>query len=153
MNFQDRKRLETVIARARGEANSPHLSDENKAWLAQLMTIWASGYLEATCRDVMLEYTKKRANPNIVKYVSRKLNRFRNPKMNNILILIREFDEEFANRLDEFSAGQIKENVDSIVGVRHQIAHGRSANISVGRITGYFDNVKKLAKKMEEILQ
>ena len=153
MSFQDRKRLETAIDRAYGEASSPQLSDENKAWLAQLMTIWASGYLEATCRDVLLEYTKKRADTNIVTFVSQNLNRFQNPKMENILTLIRGFDKDVANRLDEFTDGSIKESVNSIVGIRHLIAHGRSADISVARITQYFDNTKKLAKKMEDLLQ
>lgn len=153
MSFKDRKRLETAIDRARGEAGSPQLSDENKAWLAQLMTIWASGYLEATCRDVLLEYTKKRANLNVVDFVSQNLNRPRSPEMENILTLIRGFDQDVANRLDEFTDGSIKESVNSIVGIRHLIAHGRSADISVGRIAQYFDNAKKLARKMEELLQ
>ena len=101
----------------------------------------------------MLVYTQGRAQPNIVNFVSHKLSRIPNPKMENILQLIREFDQDVANKLERFSDGEIKESVNSIVGIRNQIVHGRSASISVARITQYFDNARKLARKMEELLK
>ena len=153
MSFRDSKRLEIAIDSARDEAASSQLSEENRARLAQLMTIWASGYLEATCRDAVLAYTKRRADPTIVKFVSRSLNRFRNPRMENILALVRGIDDDIADDLDDYADGSIRESVNSIVSIRHLIAHGRSANISVGRVTQYFEDAKKLARKMENLLQ
>ena len=153
MSFKDRQRLENAIISAKGEVGGGGWSDETMAWLAQLMTIWASGYLEASCREVLLEYTRKRADHKVVDFVSHELNRFQSPKMNNILTLIRRFDAEAASQLGDFVEGEIKDSIDSIVGIRHQIAHGRSANISVGRITRYFDNAKKCTRKMAELLR
>ena len=153
MSFRDSKRLETAIDSARDEAASPQLSEENRARLAQLMTVWASGYLEAVCRDAVLAYTKNRAHPNVVNFVSRSLNRFQNPRMENILTLVRGIDSNIADDLGNYADGSIEESVNSIVGIRHRIAHGRSANISVGRVTQYFEDAKKLARKMEDLLQ
>ena len=153
MSFRDSKRLETAIDSARDEAASSRLSEENKAWLAQLMTVWASGYLEASCRYAVLAYTERRAHPTVVNFVSQSLNRFQNPKMENILTLVRGLDSNIADDLSKYADDSIKESVNSIVGIRHQIAHGRSANISVGRITQYFEDAKKLARKMEDLLQ
>lgn len=153
MSFRDSQRLEIAIDSARDEAASPRLSEENKARLAQLMTIWASGYLEAACRDAVLAYTKRRAHPTVVNFVSRSLNRFQNPKMENILALVRGIDGGIADDLGDYADGSIRESVNSIVGIRHLIAHGRSANISVGRVTQYFEDAKKLARKMEDLLQ
>ena len=153
MSFRDSQRLETAIDSARVEAASPQVSEENKARLAQLMTIWASGYLEASCRDAVLAYTKSRAHPTVVNFVSRSLNRFQNPKMENILDLVRGIDGGIADDLGDYADGSIRESVNSIVGIRHLIAHGRSANISVGRVTQYFEDAKKLARKMEDLLQ
>ena len=153
MNFRDSKRLETAIDSARDEAASSQLSEENRARLAQLMTIWASGYLEAACRDAVLAYTKRRAHPTVVNFVSRSLNRFQNPRMENILALVRGIDGDIADDLGDYADGSIGESVNSIVGIRHQIAHGRSANISIGRVTQYFEDAKKLARKMENLLQ
>ena len=120
--------------------------------MAQLMTIWASGYLETTCRALVLEYTRQRAEPNIVNYVSASVERFQNPKMEKISALIRMFDGEAADRIDEFAEGRIKESVNSIVGVRHQIAHGKSATISVAMITQHFENARRLVQKMRELV-
>ena len=39
------------------------------SWLAQLTTVWVSGYLESACREAVLAYTSKRANENVVNYV------------------------------------------------------------------------------------
>ena len=153
MSFRDSKRLETAIDSARDEAASSRLPEESRAWLAQLMTIWASGYLEAACRDAVLAYTKKRAHPTVVNLVSRSLNRFQNPRMENILALVRGIDGDIADDLDNYADGSIGESVNSIVSIRHLIAHGRSANISVGRVTQYFEDAKKLARKMEDLLQ
>ena len=153
MSFRDSKRLETAIDSARDEAASPQLSEENKARLAQLMTVWASGYLEAVCRDAVLAYTKNRAHPTVVNFVSRSLSRFQNPRMENILTLVRGIDGDIADDLGNYADDSIKESVNSIVGIRHRIAHGHSANISVGQVTQYFEDAKKLARKMEDLLQ
>ena len=153
MSFRDSKRLETAIDSARDEAASPRLSEENKARLAQLMTVWASGYLEAVCRDAVLAYTKRRAHLTVVNFVSRNLNRFQNPKMENILTLVRGIDGGIADDLGDYADGSIRESVNSIVSIRHLIAHGRSANISVGRVTQYFEDARKLARKMEDLLR
>ena len=102
MSFRDSRRLETAIDSARSDAASSQLSEEEKARLAQIMTIWASGYLEAMCRGVVLEYTKKRAQPKIVHFVSRSLDRLPSPNVDNILNLVRRLDSEVANDLDSF---------------------------------------------------
>ena len=153
MSFQDSRRLETAIDSARNDAASSQLSEENKAWLAQLMTIWASGYLEAMCRDAVLEYTRKRANPKIVNFVRWRLERLPNPKMKMILNLVQKLDSDVADDLRDFVDESISESVNSIVGLRNRIAHGRSATISIGRIAEYFDNARRFARKMEELLQ
>ena len=153
MSFQDSKRLETAIESARNDAVSSQLSEANRVRLAQIMTIWASGYLEAMCRAAVLEYTRKRAQPKVVHFVSQSLDRLPNPSMDNILNLVRRLDSEVASDLDSFVDDSIKESVNSIVGLRNRIAHGRFANISIGQITEYFDNARKFARKMEELLQ
>lgn len=153
MSFRDSRRLETAIDSARSDAASSQLSEEEKARLAQIMTIWASGYLEAMCRGVVLEYTRKRAQPKVVHFVSRSLDRLPSPNMDNILNLVRRLDSEVANDLDSFVDTSIKDSVNSIVRIRNKIAHGRSTSISIGRIMEYFDNARRFARKMDELLQ
>ena len=39
-------------------------------------------------------------------------------------------DGDIADDLGDYADGSIRESVNSIVGIRHLIAHGRSANIT-----------------------
>lgn len=149
MSFGDSQYLENAILSARNAARD--LSAENQARLAQLMTVWACGYLEVTCRDVLRAYAEQRADPSVARFVSHSLTRSRSPRMENIVGLVRLFDKNRANELENFAEGAIKESVNSIVGLRNQIAHGRPTDISVGRIGSYFDRAKKFAKKLEAL--
>ena len=149
MSFRESRYLENTISSARDEARN--LSEGGRSWLAQLMTVWASGYLEATCRDVLRTYAEQRAEPSVARFVSRNLDRFSSPKMENILTLVRSFDKNRADDLEEFADGSVKESVNSIVGLRNQIAHGRPTNVSVGRISQYFEDAKKFARKLETL--
>lgn len=146
----DSTRLEVAFESMLEEANAA--SDKNQSYLAQLMTIWASGYLEARCREVIGTYTTRRAQPNIAKYVRHDLDRFSNPKMGKIIELVRRFDKNVSDELESFAEGQIREGIDSIVSNRHKIAHGRPSQISIAAITRYFHDAREFARKMEALL-
>lgn len=83
----------------------------------------------------MTTYTQQRAAPPVVPYVTGQLNRFRNPKAEDMVQLVRAFDKDIAGELETFCNGRIK---DSIVGNRHRIAHGRASGISMEQIIRYF---------------
>ena len=147
MTVRDSQTLK--IASAHEEANS--LSDENQARLAQLMTVWISGYLEVICRDILLTYVEETSDKGVARFVGSRLKRIRSPEAKNILDLVRSFDEERAEKLKKFLEGEIKESVDSVVNLRHQIAHGRSTNTTIKTTKKQFDDSQKLEEKLREL--
>ena len=151
MSFRDAKRLESTIDAVFAEAKDGELSVENQARLAQLVTVLASGYIEVKCRQVFTEYTTKRANPNVMRYVSAKLKRFRNPNMHKVVELARAFDSDAADELVRFAKGRIEDSVNSVVDNRHAIAHGRYAQVSLGRVTQYYGDVRELVRKLRQL--
>ena len=151
MTFRDSRRLEVAFNGLREEAEDLGLSSKNKARLAELMTIWASAYLEASCREIMMRYAKKRAAPAVASYVIHHLNRFHNPKAEKILMLVRIFDDNIAENLSVFSHGRIKDSINSIVDNRHRIAHGRATGIKMAQIVQYFDDARKFTNKMASL--
>ena len=151
MNFRETQRLEAAIVSVFEDSTAQELSAATISKLAQLATVLASGYLEATCREVVLEYTRKRANENIVHFVSRSVGRFANPKMDKMLDLLRSLDEGCANELSQFVEGQLSASVNSIVANRHRIAHGRSTQISMAQVKGYFADAQRVARKMSQL--
>ena len=128
------------------------MSDSNKARLAELMTIWASGYLETSVRDVLVTYADQRADPTVVRFVSRTLDRFRNPRMDKIIDTVGSFDSDLAGELQDYVEGSIEESVNSIVGLRNRVAHGKSVSVSIARIAQYFEDAKKLSRKLQQVL-
>lgn len=149
MSVRDARTLEIAIDSTYEAALE--FSDENQSRLAQLMTIWISGYLEVTCRDVLLTYTEGKSDESVARFVSQNLQRMRSPNTEEILRLVRSFDENRANELKEFFQGRIKESIDSVVHLRHQIAHGRSMNATIETVKTQFDDSKQLAEKLKEL--
>ena len=151
MSFRDRIRLESAINSVFQDCDSREMAAVTLGRLAQLVAVWASGYLEATCREVVLAYVSRRADENVVNYVSRTLDRFSNPKMDKILELLHGVDQDATDELRIFADGRIEASVNSIVSNRHRIAHGRSSQITMVQVKGYYEDARQLAKKMKEL--
>ena len=149
MSVLDAQFLETSIDSTYEEALG--LADENQSRLAQLMTIWVSGYLEVTCRNVLLKYTERKSDKAVARFVGQRLRRIRSPNTEEILSLVRSFDEDRADELKEFFQGRIKESVDGVVALRNQIAHGKSANTTIANVKTQFEDSKRLAGKLKEL--
>lgn len=152
MMTQDSTRLKVEIELVRREAESRDVSDADGNRYAQLATIWVSGYLEASCREVLLDYTRRRADPAVVSYVGWNLARLPSPRIENIATVIGRFDQEAAKAIRRYSEGDIKDSVNDIVESRHAVAHGRKATITLERVFDHFDNAVKLTNKMKELL-
>lgn len=156
MSFRDAQTLESAIDSTYKEAlrladENQFRADENQSRLVQLMTIWVSGYLEVTCRDVLLTYTERNSDEAVARFVSQNLQRMRSPNAEQILNLVRSFDEDRAKELKEFFHGRIKESVDGVVALRNKIAHGGTADTTIANVKTQFDDSKQLAAKLKEL--
>ena len=151
MSFRDRRRLEFAIDAAFEDCNSQEMATVALSRLAQLITVWASGYLESACREVVLAYTAKRADENVVNYVSHTLDRFTNPSMDKIFRLLGAVDQDATDELQDFADGSVEASVNSIVSNRHRIAHGRSTQITMVQVKIYYNDARRLARKMREL--
>lgn len=149
MSVRDARILETSIDSTYQEALE--LADENQFRLAQLMTIWVSGYLEVTCRDVLLTYTERKSDEAVARFVGQNLQRMRSPNTEEIFKLVHSFDKDRASKLKEFFQGRIKESVDGVVALRNQIAHGGPANTTISNVKTQFEDSKRLAGKLKEL--
>ena len=141
----DRNRLEAGIDAIRREVDSQDMSDDSKSRLAQLV-------LEATCRELLLEYARRRAHADVVGYVSWQLERFRSPNIGRMTDEVGKFDSRIAKELRQFSQGRMGESINIIVSMRHTVAHGRRPDMSLDRLLKHFDQAQKFAAKMEELL-
>lgn len=155
MSFKDSRRLETTIVSIREEARELSIATQSK--LAQLMTILASGYLEAMCRELLLDYVKQHADEKVYRFADRSLKRFTNPNMERIIRLVESFDKDSARELTEFTREgdgvRIRESVNGIVAQRNIIAHGRLSNTTIANIDQQFQDAKRLTDKLRRLFQ
>ena len=150
MSVRDSRTLEIAIESARKEAQD--LTNENQARLAQLITVWICGYLEVSCRDVLLTYAERKSNASVARFVRQRLRRIRSPDTAEILNLVRSFDKDRAAELDDFVRGRIEESINSVVQLRNRIAHGQPEDApTIARVKAQFDDSRKLATKMKEL--
>ena len=150
MQRSQAQRLESAFLQA--EAACADLYDENQARMAQLMTIWASGYLEVVCQETLLRYTTERSAPPVARYVRNRLDRFWNPNMERIAQLVGKFDKDKESTLRAWATGPVAVSVNSIHDLRNQIAHGRLPNVSVARIVGHFHNARRLSNRLANLM-
>ena len=150
MSVRDALTLEIAIDSAYKAAIDA--SHENRSRIAQLMAVWISGYLEVTCRDVLLTYAERRSDESVARFVGLQLRRLRSPNTRAILNLVDSFDESRAKELEKFiSQKRIKESIDGVVALRNQIAHGISANTTITNVKIQFDDSRQLAEKLKEL--
>ena len=125
---------------------------ELQAHWANYLCILVSGFLENSISTIYIEYAKKKATPQIVNFVEKKLEKFQNPKMEKIFQLMDSFDKKWGDQLRTKTEGEIKDAVNSIVDLRNRIAHGKFVNTTYITIKNYYQSSKKLLDVIEDIL-
>jgi hypothetical protein len=123
---------------------------EVQAHWARYLCVLTSGFLETAIRRIYSKYAQDRSHAHVSRYVAKKLDRFTNPKMGRIIELTGLFNKEWAGELQQNTVGELKDAVDSVVDIRHHIAHGRDTNISYVRMRKYYDSVVRVVNLLEQ---
>jgi hypothetical protein len=129
----------------------------NKLPDAELQSHWSrylcvlvSGFLENSVRITYTEYAQRRSNVLVSDFVESRLRQFQNPKMGSILELTAGFSQEWKQRLESDTSGQLAESVNSIVGNRHKIAHGESVGLSLRTLSQYYGDALKVVELLRQ---
>ncbi len=115
------------------------------------LCILASGFLENAISEIYVEVVKSAAAPHVVKYTSKTLDKIQNPKAKRFIDTASQFKSEWGEELEKFlkEDPSRKSAIDSIMTNRHQIAHGKSCNISVHRVREYLEKSVEVIKFIE----
>ena len=144
--FSERIRIENEISSVFNHAKS--VGEELQGVLARYACVLANGYLEASCREILVAYCNVQAAPTINRYVQKRLSRFRVPNVERILQLIGDFDPDRRQRFEDELDSRLRDGINSIYAHRNNIAHGRQSNISVGQIQQYYSAAKEVVVKL-----
>jgi hypothetical protein len=124
--------------------------EEISSLLSKHLCILVSGYLENSIRDIIYDYAKTKSHQNIANFVSVKLKRIGNPKIEAILQLVGSFNSDWRDTVEKQLDDELKEAVNSIVRNRNQIAHGADVGITFGQIYRYYERSNRVIKIIEK---
>lgn len=132
-----RKRLDATFGRMPSTSSEPEL----QADFAKYLCVLVSGFFENAIVALILDYVERRSAPEIMTFVERRLSRWTNPNAERIANLFGAFRADWKNSLDDFLVDQRRDSVNSLVALRHQIAHGGSVGTSLSQVKSYYTTI------------
>jgi len=106
--------------------------------------------VELAVEEILIEHTESRAAPTVTKYVSGSVKR-NNLNTERLLTTVGRFDGEWRKELESYTKGERKNALDSVLSHRNNIAHGDPSDITYHRLAVYYESIKEIVTRLEEM--
>jgi len=107
---------------------------------ARYFCIRTAGLLENGIQEIYSEFVERTSARQVSNYASSRLKTVQNPNAEKFVIIARSFDSHWASELEKYlDEDGRKDAIDSIMGFRHKIAHGKDVGITIARLSEYFN--------------
>lgn len=130
----------------------PHADIELRADFSRYLCVLVSGFLEQSVRDSIAKYVRQRSQPAISNFVIKTTERVMNLKTENLIKHLVKFDPTWQAQLEAILADEAKDAINSVVTLRHTIAHGASADITYERISRYYAAIKRTLLEIDAMM-
>lgn len=128
-------RLESTLARAPLTTSDIEVQSD----FAKYFCVLVSGFLENALIALVLDVAQKRSAPEIALFVERQLDHWTNPSCGKIVQLFGNFSSDWRIAIEEYLVDERKDAVNSLVALRHKIAHGESVGTSLAQVKSYYN--------------
>lgn len=121
--------------------------------LARYLCIRVSGFLERSIQSLLVEYVARQTqrNERVYRYVTQRLQGFRNPNFEDIVILLSSFDLQWGQQLRDSTSPTDKEAISNLVGVRNLLAHGVARQISLMKVRDGYKVAIQIVELIEQL--
>jgi hypothetical protein len=142
--------LDVAAMQARLDATFQRVADlpaadlEVRSDFARYLCILVSGFVENAVAALTMSYCRDRSQPAVANYAGTQLRRLQNLNSERLLQVVGAFEQQWREDLHTFLEGPRKDALDSILGLRNQIAHGASVGLTYVRIKEYYTRVKEI---------
>lgn len=143
-----RKRLDATFARA----PAPNADLESQADFAKYLCVLVSGFFENALVALLLDYAERRSAPEVVSFVDRQLDRWTSPKAEKIIDLFGAFSPDWRDALSDYLVDERKDSINSLVALRHKIAHGESVGTSLSQVRAHYKAILEVVEHVEQLL-
>jgi hypothetical protein len=117
---------------------------EVRSDFARHLCILVSGFVENAMAAMTMSYCRARSQPSVANYAGAQLRRLQNLNSERLLQVVGAFEQRWREDLGTFLDGPRKDALDSVLGLRNQIAHGASVGLTYVRIREYYTRVKEI---------
>ena len=167
MNFDVEKKLNDdlfELNEVEKEINKNKIS-RISSFLTNYAVIKASGSIESTFKSILykqiIEHNCQTSHQRIHQFFEKMIIKSStNPSPDNILDFLAKFEKEwkkeFSKKLSEYKEENTKDlrcDLNSLVQLRNQIAHGTNGTESIGTIMGYYKSGIEVLKILDNILE
>jgi len=128
------KKLDATLAR--GPAASADI--EVQADFAKYACVLVSGFLENAVVALLLDVAQQRSAPEVAFFVERQLDYWTSPTTEKIVQLLGDFSPDWRRAAEDYLVDERKAAVNSLVALRHKIAHGESVGTSIAQVKAYY---------------
>lgn len=143
-----RRRLNATLQRAPG----PTADIEAQSDFAKYFCVLVSGYLENAIVALALDVAQRRGAPEVALFVERHLDRWTNPTCERIEKLLGDFSPTWRIEAESFLVDERKAAVNSLVQLRHRIAHGDSVGTTLAQVKAYYATAEDVLTFIADLL-
>ena len=113
---------------------------------AKYLTVLVSGFVEECVEEIFSNYVDNCSNTKTASFVKSSIAGMRsNPNYEKLRKIVSMFDTNWANLLDEYSKQEGRQDaLNSVMNVRHAVAHGRDTGITMSSLRSYFDKCTEI---------
>lgn len=120
-------------------------------WTRYMCLVVATN-LDICIAQIMIEYSRRQSDERVSRYASQELGRMSNMRPERIKNLLKNFDPDWAARLDERFDHQFRSSIGSIVANRNKIAHGRDSSFTLDEVQEWFEHSRILIVLIDELV-
>lgn len=144
-----RKRLDATF----GRAPLPAADLEFQSDYAKYLCVLVSGFFENAIAALLLDYVERRSSPEVLSYVERQLDYWTNPNIDKVIALLGAFDADWRRKATDYLVDARKESVNSLVALRHKIAHGESVGATLYQVRTHYKIVVEVLDFLGDLIE
>lgn len=126
----------------------------NVRYLVSYAVVKASGTIEIVLKSMVYDYLAEGAKVPTQAYLTKMIvDSSCNPNTGNILRMLEQIDAAKKTSFEDIVKGSAqKGDLNSLVNLRNDIAHGRVISVTIGTVINYFESGRYILGELEQIL-
>lgn len=143
-----RKRLDSTFARM----PLPSTDVEVQADYAKYLCVLVSGFFENAIVALTLDFVGQRSSSEVSAFAEHQLRNWTNPNTEKVCTLLGSFSPDWRKQATDFLVDERKESINSLVALRHKIAHGESVGTSLSQVKAHYATILEVVKFIADLL-